>query len=110
MKDFERELIKFGYYTEEEITREEYEGMNEKDRDDFAVKKYEEDSDTSDAKYYLKKRSDLTNEQIMVISQLRAEKSIETIKRIAIGLVVLACVPIVINFFVYLSTLPKYYL
>lgn len=112
MKSFESEVMDLGYYSEEEITREEYESMSDNARENLAIKRFEDVSGVSVTKFYLKKPLNLTNEQLMVISQLKVEKKIETIKKIIIGFAILVAAPIIIGFLINIAnaiTVAKYY-
>jgi len=57
MKSFESEVMDLGYYSEEEITREEYESMSDNARENLAIKRFEDVSGVSVTKFYLKKKS-----------------------------------------------------
>lgn len=101
MKSFEKEIqdyiIKNGYFEEEvgeQITPEQYSELNNNDQEKAAIVK--ENFKTNVTEYYLKKTIELTPDQIKILSQIKTEKAVHTIKNIAVAFAVLTGINLLI--------------
>ena len=93
-KEIQDYIIKSRYFEKgEQITPEQYRGLSNNNQRNTVMVRINDDNVTE---YYQKKFVDLNPDQIKILSQIKTEKAVQTIKRIAIAFAVLTGINLLI--------------